>query len=109
MFASDLADEGVGQVLDNVEQAGIGGILAAFAYHEARDVFPHNPNRRVAFLEPGVLYFRPTRDRWRGVPFEPVVSELARETDPLRLARQGSPHPPQSSTDRREWSLERNC
>ncbi len=87
LFALDLADEGVTQVLDNVERAGLSGILAAFAYHEARDVFPHNPARRVQFLEPGALYFQPKPERWRDVPFAPIVNSLAVDPDPLSAAR----------------------
>ncbi len=87
VFASDLAGEGVAQVLDNVERAGLSGITAAFAYHEARDVFPHNPAGRVRFLEPGALYFTPSPSRWRDVPFAPIVSSLATDPDPLRAAR----------------------
>ena len=48
-FATDLADEGIETVLDNVEQrGGLGGVTVAAAYHEGRDVFPHNPVRRGA-------------------------------------------------------------
>ena len=59
-FATDLADEGIETVLDNVEQrGGLGGITVAAAYHEGRDVFPHNPVRKVRFLEGGAVFFPP--------------------------------------------------
>ena len=77
-FATDLADEGVDAVLDNVQaRGGLGGISIAAAYHEGRDVFPHNPVRKVRFLEGGAVFFPPDRERWRGVRLRPSVSESA--------------------------------
>jgi hypothetical protein len=77
-FATDLADEGVVTVLDNVQlRGGLGGITIAAAYHEGRDVFPHSPVRKVRFLESGAIFFRPDAARWRGVRLRPPVSEAA--------------------------------
>ena len=77
-FATDIRDEGVDVVLDNVQQrAGLGGITVAAAYHEGRDVFPHNPAGRVRFLESGAIFFRPEPARWRDVRLQPPVSEAA--------------------------------
>ena len=60
-FATDLADEGVEAVLDNVQhRGGLGGVTVAAAYHEGRDVFPHNPVRKVRFLESGAIFSSPT-------------------------------------------------
>ena len=65
-FATDLLDEGLETVADNVQQrGGAGGITLASAYHDARDVFPHNPNRVVYFQEPGAVFFQPTPERFR--------------------------------------------
>jgi hypothetical protein len=81
-FATDLHDEGLATVLDNVERrAGLGGITVAAAYHDGRDVFPHSPVRKVRFLENGALFFRPDPGRYRGLRIQPKVSELAREAD----------------------------
>src|SRR3990172_2562407 len=81
-FATDLHDEGVEAVLDNVQhRAGLGGVTVAAVYHEARDVFPHNPVRKLRFLEGGVTYFRPDPARYRGLAIQPRVSALAREVD----------------------------
>src|SRR5262245_9307065 len=67
-FPSDLYGEGIDAVLDNVQnRAGLGGIALATVYHAGRDLFPHNPERRVRFLENGVCYFRPDHDRYRGL------------------------------------------
>jgi hypothetical protein len=77
-FATDVRDEGIGVVLDNVQhRAGLDGITVAAAYHEARDIFPHNPVRKVRFLENGAVFFRPDPARWRDVRLHPPVSEAA--------------------------------
>ena len=77
-FATDLADEGLETVLDNVQgRGGLGGITVAAAYHEGRDVFPHNPRHKVRFLEGGAVFFPPDPARWRGVRLRPPVSEVA--------------------------------
>ena len=59
-FATDLQDEGLDVVLDNVqERAGLGGLTLAAAYHDARDLFPHNPISKVRYLEGGAVFFQP--------------------------------------------------
>jgi hypothetical protein len=84
-FATDLHDEGVEAVLDNVQhRAGLGGVTVAAVYHEARDIFPHDPVRKLRFLEAGVTYFRPDPARYRGLAIQPRVSALAQEADVLR-------------------------
>jgi hypothetical protein len=76
-FATDLADEGIETVLDNVQQrAALGGVTVAAAYHEGRDVFPHNPVRKVRFLEGGAVFFEPGASL-RSVRLRPPVSEVA--------------------------------
>jgi hypothetical protein len=77
-FATDFADEGIETVLDNVaRRGGLGGVTIAAAYHEGRDVFPHNPVRKVRFLESGAVFFPPAEASWRGVRLRPPVSEVA--------------------------------
>ena len=76
-FATDLADEGIETVLDNVEhRGGLGGVTVAAAYHEGRDVFPHNPVRKVRFLEGGAVFF-PPGPALRAARLQPPVSEAA--------------------------------
>lgn len=83
-FATDLAGEGVGTVLDNVgDRAGVEELTLAVAYHDARDLFPHNPAGRVRFLEAGSVFFRPDEARYEGLPLRPHASRLARSGDPL--------------------------
>jgi hypothetical protein len=75
-FATDLADEGIDVVLDNVRhRGGLGGVTVAAAYHEGRDIFPHNPVHKVRFLESGAVFFEP--EALRDVRLQPPVSEVA--------------------------------
>lgn len=84
MFATDLQDEGIATVLDNVQgRAGLHGATLACAYHHARDVFPHNPVRKVRFLEGGTVFFQPDPSRYAGLKIAPRVSRLAAEVDML--------------------------
>jgi hypothetical protein len=91
-FASDLADEGMASVLDNASgRAGLGGITMAAAYHQGRDIFPHNPARKVHFLDGDSIFFRPDPARYRGLKLQPKMSSLAQESDVLaELCRQAS-------------------
>ena len=83
-FASDLSDEGFATVLGNVqERAGVDGLTMAVAYHDARDVFPHNPVHKVRYLEGGAVFFQPDWARYEDLSLRPRVAELARMSDPL--------------------------
>lgn len=83
-FATDLHDEGLDAVLGNVqERAGIDGLTLAVAYHDARDIFPHNPLHKVRYLEGGAVFFRPDESRYEGLQIRPRVAELAQAVDPL--------------------------
>lgn len=84
LFATDLHDEGFPNVLDNVQgRGGMQGVTLACAYHHARDIFPHNPVRKVRFLEGGTVFFRPDAREYEGLAIRPQVSRLAEEVDIL--------------------------
>jgi hypothetical protein len=88
-FATDLADEGIGFVLDNVQhRAGVDELTLAVAYHDARDIFPHSPSRKVRYLEGGAVFFRPDDSRYGGL--RPRVSGLAGRGDPLGELREAA-------------------
>src|SRR5919107_2371323 len=83
-FATDLYDEGLDTVLGNVqERAGVDGITMAVAYHDARDLFPHNPVHKVRYLEGGAVFFQPDESRYEGLQLQPRIADLARTVDPL--------------------------
>lgn len=84
-FPSDLADEGVDAVLRNLqERAGLDGIQPAFVYHAARDLFPHNPRRKVHLLDRGGHFFLPDPTLYDGLRIQPRVDPSATERDVLR-------------------------
>lgn len=83
-FATDLHDEGLTTVLDNVQhRAGLDGVTLACAYHHARDLFPHNPVHKIRFLEGGTVFFQPDPARYAELTIKPVISRLAQEVDML--------------------------
>ena len=83
LFAHDVIDETATVVLDRLQLAGLNGAVMAAAYHHSRDVFPHNPRRKVAYLEGGTVYFRPDLARYSDLPLTPRVAAIAGESDPL--------------------------
>ncbi|MEU6231507.1 hypothetical protein [Kitasatospora sp. NPDC047058] len=86
-FATDLLDEGADTFFGNLtDRAGVGGVTLASVYHEARDVFPHNPRRVVRYLEPGAAYFRPDPARWAGRRLRPTPSTAIGDRDPFAEA-----------------------
>ena len=90
-------------VLDKVAGgAGLGGITMAAAYHQGRDIFPHNPARKVHFLDGDSVFFQPDLTRYRGLTLQPKVSALARESDVLAdLCREASAR----SMQTRAWTV----
>ena len=91
-FASDLADEGMAGVLDNAAgRAGLAGITMAATYHQEHDIFPHNPVRKIHFLDGDSVFFKPDPARYRALKLQPRLSSLAQESDVLaELCRQAS-------------------
>ena len=81
VFATDLVDEGYDTVLDRLSDAGVDGVTVACNYHHSRDVFPHNPVRRVRFFH-GEVYFSPHPSRYDGI--RPPVAGLVADFDPLQ-------------------------
>ena len=83
-FATDLHDEGLDAVLGNVQdRARVDGLTMAVAYHDARDLFPHNPAHKVRYLEGGAVFFRPEESHYEGLRLQPHVAELVTTSDPL--------------------------
>jgi hypothetical protein len=84
VFATDLEDEGVDRVLENLqERARLDSVTLAVAYHAGRDVFPHNPRRKVCFLEPGSVFFHPDTRLYSGTCIKPRRSVMTHGRDTL--------------------------
>ena len=83
LFATDLVDEGFETVVDRIRDlAGADAVAMACNYHHSRDVFPHNPRRKVRFMRGGV-FFRPDPARYAGLRIQPDTADIARAEDPL--------------------------
>lgn len=65
VFGTDLLGEGYDEVLSNLQvRGGVGGVSLAATYHDARDVFPHNPRYHVHRHEGDVAWFAPQPRRY---------------------------------------------
>ncbi len=83
-FAGDWWDEGISTVLARLaDRAGLSGCTVTASYHAARDLLPHNPVRRVSFLESGAVYFQPEEARYRDTFLRPKVAAAAAGRDIL--------------------------
>jgi hypothetical protein len=79
----DVLDDGPETALGRIAGAGFHELSLAAAYHGAMLLLPHNPRRRVYFLEDGVVYFRPDERFYQQTPIKPVPSQLTAQSDPL--------------------------
>ncbi|MGW3623629.1 hypothetical protein [Streptomyces sp. NPDC000880] len=60
VFGTDLVHEGYDNVLGNLaDRAGVQAVSVSATYHNARDVFPHNPVHRVYRHEGDISWFVP--------------------------------------------------
>lgn len=65
VFGTDLLDEGYDAVLDNLqERGGLDGVALSATYHDARDVFAHNPKFHVFRHEGDIAWFAPEQSRY---------------------------------------------
>lgn len=77
----DLADEGVGEVIAEVQTLGLDTITVAGSYHAGKFLRPHGRSGRVYFPEDGVAYFRTEPRRYGAI--RPAVGRLAQDRDVL--------------------------
>lgn len=81
VFGTDLLGEGIDGVLDNLQdRAGVDAVSLSATYHDARDVFPHNPSYRVYRHEGDVAWFRPDPAAY-GSGLQPRVSSDVGDRD----------------------------
>lgn len=65
VFGTDLLHEGYDAVLDNLQaRGGVDGVALSATYHDARDVFAHNPKFHVYRNEGDVAWFAPQPSRY---------------------------------------------
>ena len=73
----DIVDEGYDNVFQILRDNGLTSISLATAYHAGKFLAPHNPNRKVVFLEDGTIYFNPKLSLYGRM--RPIVNPLVRE------------------------------
>jgi hypothetical protein len=59
IYLWDIVDEGYGTVLGRLRENGLSSLSLATAYHAGKFLAPHNPRRKVVFLEDGTVSFAP--------------------------------------------------
>lgn len=83
VFGTDLLGEGFDDVLANLqERGGLDGVSLAATYHDARDVFPHNPRYHVHRHEGDVAWFAPQLRRYES-GLAPRMASVAAGADVL--------------------------
>ncbi|MFO7956691.1 MAG: hypothetical protein R6X33_06285 [Candidatus Brocadiia bacterium] len=91
LYPWDLADEGIGRILDNLEKMTRCNsvYLIALMHHEKRPLtdffYPHNPVRKTYFPEDSRAYWRPEPERYRRISPRTSERDLLAGTDWLRV------------------------
>lgn len=85
IYLWDLVDEGYELVLRKLSENRLTGISIATAYHTGKFLEPHNPKRKVIFLEDGTVYFKPNSKKYGRI--HPRVNSLVKAGHGLETAK----------------------
>jgi hypothetical protein len=85
IYLWDFADEGYENVFRRLRENGLTAVSLASAYHAGKFLLPHNPKRKVLFLEDGTVYFQPTSTLYGRI--KPKVNSLVAQGDSLATVR----------------------
>ncbi len=85
IYLWDLVDEGYDTVLRTLSENRLTGISMATAYHAGRFLEPHDPKRKVVFLEDGTVYFNPDLKKYGRIL--PRPNSLVKGGDGLEKAK----------------------
>jgi len=85
IYLWDLADEGYDTPLQTLKDHRLTSISLATAYHAGKFLAPHNPRRKVVFLEDGTVYFKPKGELYGRIT--PAVNSMVGEGHSLETAR----------------------
>lgn len=94
----DLADEGYALAFARMKENGLTAVSLACAYHAGKFLAPHNPKRKVVFLEDGTVYFTPTPSQYGRI--QPRVNSLVRQGHSLAVVRREAE---KSGMETRAW------
>jgi hypothetical protein len=81
-YAWDLADHGVGAVVEEARAAGLDTVTLAGSYHAGKFLRPKGRSGKVYFPEDGTVYFR--HDPARYGEIKPLANGMLRERDVFR-------------------------
>ena len=98
IYLWDLVDEGYETVLSFLRERAITSISLACAYHAGKFLAPHNPKRKVVFLEDGTVYFRPDASLFTTI--QPVMNSLVAHGDDYASVRR---HAERYGMEARAW------
>ena len=96
LYAWDLHDEGIQQILDNLQQmAGVNSVyLVALMHYEKRPLtsptFPHNPVRKTWQAEDSKIYWHPDPKLYKRIKPELSANGWLSETDWLKVLITGA-------------------
>jgi hypothetical protein len=91
LYAWDLHDEGIENILDNLQQmAKVNSVyLVALMHYEKRPLtsptFPHNPVRKTWQAEDSKIYWHPDLKRYKRIKPELSANDWLNETDWLKV------------------------
>ena len=80
-YAWDLADEGVGNAVDQFKSLGLNTVTIAGSYHAGKFLRPHGKTGKVYFPEDGTVYFKTAATRYRSI--KPVHNSMLDSQDVL--------------------------
>lgn len=98
IYLWDLVDEGYDTVFTRLRDLGLTAVSCATAYHAGKFLAPHNPKRKVLFLEDGTVYFQPTERLYGRIT--PVVNSLVADGNDLAKVRR---HAERFGLQTRSW------
>lgn len=81
-YAWDLAEEGVGNAVDQFLKLGLDTVTIAGSYHAGKFLRPHGRSGKVYFPEDGTVYFHSDQTRYGAI--KPVANAMLKERDILR-------------------------
>jgi hypothetical protein len=82
IYPWDVVDAGAETVVE-LADSGFSTLSVPATYYAGRLLLPHNPRRKVLFLEDGVAYFDPHLSYYEGTALKPVRASLPSGADLL--------------------------
>jgi len=88
IYLWDIVDEGYDTVFQRLKDHRLTSISLATAYHAGKFLSPHNPKRKVVFLEDGTVYFQPNQSLYGAL--KPRVHSLVKKGHHLKKVQESA-------------------